>query len=208
MVGDRQPQTPAEAPAHARGPPGTERPAWHLPWAPGTGRLHDGHAGPAEEPGVVGGLATRRPQLRHPAPPWAPAVGPPPPASRGWPARYLRDWPLLPRTSGVGGALVRPCHWPGTLRLGAGSGSLGPGAPGWSCGGEAGLLRRGAGGSAAGGSRSRACLQRKRVLGRGPTRPPASTQLGRGAASRLALPRPPGPHLDSLLGSEDFLGFS
>lgn len=103
VVGDRQPQTPAEAPAHARGPPGTERPAWHLPWAPSTGRLRDGHAGPAEEPGVAGGLATRRPQLRHPAPPWAPAVGPPPPASWGWPALPQRLAPPAPHLGGGGG---------------------------------------------------------------------------------------------------------
>lgn len=45
-------------------------------------------------------------------------VGPAP--SLGWAVLYLRDcdWPLLPCMSGVVGALVRPCRWPGALWMG------------------------------------------------------------------------------------------
>lgn len=143
-----------------------------------------------------GGLAARHPQLHHHPPLQGLTVCPPFPASWGWPACYLRDWPLLPCTSGVGGALVRPCHWPGTLRMGtarrgAGSGSHGPGAPGRSCGVVAGLLRRGGGRSVAEGSRSWCTFADEAGAWQGPQAASSKHQLGKGAASGRALPRPP-----------------
>lgn len=120
---------------------------------------------------------------------------------------YLRDWPLLPRTSGVGGALVRPCHWPGALWTGtpwwgAGSGSRGLGAPGGSCGGVAGLLWRGAGRSAAGSSRSRCMFADEGGAGKGPQAATSKHTAGQNGRLRPgpATPSLPSPGLAAGLG--------
>lgn len=92
---------------------------------------------------------------------------------------------------------MRPCHWPGALWTGtpwwgAGSGSRGPGAPGGSCGGVAGLLWRGAGRSAAGSSRSRCTFADEGGAGKGPQA--ATSKHTAGQNGRLR----PGPAAPSL----------